>query len=486
MTVSTYDTIIRGNTTHTHWKTALVIILAIPFSLNAQMDTPPSHPVASTNVTFVYDSLSLAAAIQIAEENNRNLRTKINAVERSKYSRIIAKTEIYTPSLSANYTSTEDVDTSSGTVKLNYDGFAGVKIEPHLTLSDDGSSSSNKTTRWGISVSRPLLAINEHLRQDLPLNKAQRDYLKTIHLLDKARRSLRLEVVTAFTTAQRSAARLRVRLSRVGDSRDFLSITRKRVENGFAAPVDVVNATIDLNRAEAAQITEETSLENALDRLKQVLALPLDQKIKLRAFDSADVSVKKIDIQEDLVHLLAHHEDLVNQRLDIDIAHHEILIKRDEVRPQIDLTLSYEQDAANNDYFDSADDDGEFKAILAYETTLDFKRGIRAKLDQLRLDQHDRHLKLKDAEIAKAIDLRRNHRNIIQLHTRIALAETGFEAEQEKLKATIAKYERGNVDNLEVTRAKQSADNAEIELLDSRINLLSAVEKYHALLPARE
>ena len=42
-----------------------------------------------------------------------------------------------------------------------------------------------------------------------------------------------------------------------------------------------------------------------------------------------------------------------------------------------------------------------------------------------------------------------------------------------------------NVDNLEVTRAKQSVDSAEIQLLESRINLILTMARYNAMLPTQ-
>ena len=45
------------------------------------------------------------------------------------------------------------------------------------------------------------------------------------------------------------------------------------------------------------------------------------------------------------------------------------------------------------------------------------------------------------------------------------------------------KYEQGDVDNLEVTRAKQDLDAAEIRLLDARIDLRLAIAEYESILP---
>ena len=75
-------------------------------------------------------------------------------------------------------------------------------------------------------------------------------------------------------------------------------------------------------------------------------------------------------------------------------------------------------------------------------------------------------------------------RAIERWNTTVRLAAERLEAEQRKLAATLKRYETGATDNLEVTRAKQAMDDAEVSLLDARISRIVAVAEYQSLVPS--
>ena len=63
------------------------------------------------------------------------------------------------------------------------------------------------------------------------------------------------------------------------------------------------------------------------------------------------------------------------------------------------------------------------------------------------------------------------------------MAEQRVGIERTRLEATLRRYETGAVDNLEVTRAKQSLNEAEIALLDARIAVVTTDAAYRAIMP---
>ena len=75
-------------------------------------------------------------------------------------------------------------------------------------------------------------------------------------------------------------------------------------------------------------------------------------------------------------------------------------------------------------------------------------------------------------------------RSIQRWNTTVTLSTERLEAEQRKLEATLKRYETGTTDNLEVTRAKQAMDDAEVSLLDARINRIVAVAEYQTMIPS--
>ena len=80
--------------------------------------------------------------------------------------------------------------------------------------------------------------------------------------------------------------------------------------------------------------------------------------------------------------------------------------------------------------------------------------------------------------------LRRGHRTIEQLSDTVQLAEQLRKAESDKLATTLTRYDKGMIDILEVTRAKQDMDTAELNLLESRIERIIQIARYQSNLPA--
>jgi outer membrane protein len=441
----------------------------------------PSEPL---RIPRNLQDLRLEHCLALGISGNRSLARRRSALERAFHGRDIAETEVFLPELTASYTSEAgDNEVLESRVELDYTGFAGFSVRPFVSVERDNSVADTNSTSTGITISRPVLALHEHIRRRLPITRADRDILVAENDLRLAGRDLRLDIVRAYYDVQRARLRLGVRKSRVTDSQEFLEVTQKRVDTGFSAPVDIVNATINLNRAQADLIAEETNVENARDSLRQVLGLDLNDALGLAPYEPGAPGFE-FDVKVDSLHMMAFHETLLNQRLAIDFADKELDIQRDRVRPQLDLSLTAERRSDSDSFFSgrdrSADD---YRVELTYQTTLDFKKSARARMEQLLLSQEERHSSLKDAEVNLHRRLREAARRIEQLRLRIDLAEARLKSEQDKLTATLARYERGNVDNLEVTRAKQTVDDAQISLIESQINLVLAIESYRAILP---
>ncbi|MEM7392425.1 MAG: TolC family protein, partial [Verrucomicrobiota bacterium] len=109
-----------------------------------------------------------------------------------------------------------------------------------------------------------------------------------------------------------------------------------------------------------------------------------------------------------------------------------------------------------------------------------------ARLEQLALSLENLRSNLTDEEHRLILSLRSAHRSIGRLRTQVGLNQQRLEAERARLKASLVRYEDGDIDNLEVTRAKQTVDDAEINLINTNIDLVIAEEEYRSLLPPRE
>jgi outer membrane protein TolC len=221
-----------------------------------------------------------------------------------------------------------------------------------------------------------------------------------------------------------------------------------------------------------------------MDSLLTILGYELESPFNITPEDVASIPDFQYDVARDMERTRVYHEELANQRAEIGFAKKEIRVQKDLLKPQVSLGLTAQHRMRDDFPFGSNDPATDPVGVeLSYQTTLDGKKADKARLEQLKTEQEERHLSLKDSETELERRLRALARRMELLKNRIRLAEVRLEAQKRRLQATLRKYEQGDVDNLEVTRAKQDLDAAEIRLLDARIDLRLAIAEYESILP---
>ena len=434
-------------------------------------------PPAAAQLT----SIGLRSCIQLAFKNNRDLRQTRSALERAGLEMREAEATIFEPRLTASYAALDE--SASTRLGLKYASKYGVEVEPFVRVNYNDDSSPSKETEAGISISRRLFNLAENVRLRLPITRAQRSILSGANRYRRETRELAFTVTRSFFAIQRAQARLKVRQNRVKDAKEFLEVISNRVKNGFAAPVDEVNARINLNQAELGYISETTNLRNAKEALLALFALEVKRELSISPEDVSIIPDVEVQVEPDVEFAKRYHERLVNQRLDIDLSDKEIRVQGDLLRPQVTLGVTPQLELQGDRFFGSATDDDNVTINISYSASLDGKKAEKARLAQLERQQRERLLALRQSETDLETRLRALARRIDELKIRIGLAAERLNAERRKLDATIKRYESGNVDNLEVTRAKQELDNAEIGLLDARVDLHVAIAEYRSILP---
>jgi len=300
-----------------------------------------------------------------------------------------------------------------------------------------------------------------------------------------AGRRLELETTRAFFTVQSAELRLGVRSRRVIDAEEFLAAVRENVRLGFKPPVEEANAEISLNQSRSEQLDDATAAQTARETLLDLIAQPLDRPLQLILNDIVASEVPTPDLDADLARTRTNHEDLGNQLAEIDLAIDQLRIDRDQLNPQVKATLLAEQ-TNRAEQVATPTDGSETRIALAftYTTPLDGWASERAVVAQRQRTIEAQTLQLRSAEVRLEADLRRAHRRTEALRRGVDLADARLNAERRKLEATLVRYQAGGVDNLEVTRAKQATDSAEIAAVQARIDLYLAGAEYRSILPA--
>lgn len=456
-------------------------VSAAPAQPPVPVEGPPQAPRIEAAVGT---DLTRADCVRIALEANRGYLQKAGGRERARLQAEIAQAELYRPSLKAAYTKTiDEPDDGNGRIAATLP-VLGVQVAPYTTLSWDEDAAEYESA-FGVAFSRRVFALSEHVRLRLPLSQAEVDYLAAAYDLIAAAKDLERDVTAAFLNVLNARAKVRLRETRIADASESLRIARENVEHGFKPRSDLLFAEINLNQAESDLLRDRAGERDAVERLLGLLARPLDGDLTLVAGELDAVSGLPLDVAADLARVLDHHEDLLVQDARIRLLEDRAKVARDEVAPELTATLSAERRLTGAEPFGNEIEDEDRIALrLDLDLPLDGQRVERARLLQLRRQIQDQRLARADTSARLEQQLRTAWRTWERALSEVTLATTRVDTERQRLDATQARYETGEVDNLEVVRAKQALDDAEIRLLDTRIGLANAIAAYRAILPA--
>jgi len=433
-------------------------------------------------------ALDRIACLRQARSGNRPYRIRLSELERTRLERSIAFYTVYQPKLIADYTVSNSEDFGGAALTANLP-VLGFEIQPFLRLNYQqvpGDPAQEHTTSQGVAISRALFGIHEHLRQRLPITQAEYDLLATANRVQLDARRLDLDATRAFFALQRAERRRQVRQIRVASAKEFVETTHQNVVQGFKAPIEDLNAEIDLNQAEADLLSEETNVNDAREVLARLLGVPITTPLTITQEDLANLAVVLPDLDGDLALVSARHEDLINRALDIDLSLQDKRIQSDRLLPRITASLVLEHRQDGSAFFDDEAGNENIAALtFTWVLPLDLLANDRNRLRQLERLVSERMIALRDAQAALEQQLRGLYRRMAQFQRSVELARIRFEAEKAKLTATLARYQAAVIDNLEVTRAKADLDNAALNLLETRIGLVTAMAEYIAVLPAR-
>lgn len=441
--------------------------------------------------------LPIDACVGWALAHSRDLRSQINTAERSRLDVTVAYSANYAPRLTASgartktstVSGTERTDDATATVALNTN-LLGFTVAPYVSTTWSETQGIEAGSPYGsaagIAISRRIFALAEGTRLSRQLTSADRTYAQAVNSLTLATRRIALDTARAFFDLQRAESRIRLRESRLQQTRDFLAGVREAVAAGLKAPIEETNAAIDTNQAEANLLSDRQALANARDLLLSRLDRPLGGEVVIAPSDVTGVRPDLPPIGQDIARVQAAHETLVNLRIDQDQARDDTAIARDRVVPQVTATASAAR-TWESDRMIGGDAPADVVALrVQVDMPLDAWTGERASLRKQLRSERELRLRLRSAEVDLERQVRELRRRIDNQVRSVDLAQQRLEAERAKFAATEASYRTGRVDNLELTRAREALDRAEVDLVEARIDLVLALAEREALVPPEE
>jgi len=410
---------------------------------------------------------TLKQAIDHALMANRTIANAIDNITQATYLQVVAKSEFELKIFPEVY-----LDFSKK--KPNYG--AGVSLSKKLPIGTNVTVSPTlqKTGDYynsglNITMTQPLLKgrnpfynLYSVRQSDYYLRMSQRElYLTQINIV--------MSTISTVYEVIRRREILRLHQSSFDRSQGYAEATQLKQKMKFATTIDVYRANIKLKQAESLLINSLETYQDSLENLKFLLAVPLEQQIEVSAtlkFNRVNFDENKV-IETSLrkrVELQQFQDMIDNLELQSEIAKQNIL-------PDLKLVLRYTAQGNENELNQSLKRvKGDFKIGLESSgNTRKTNEKAEYQSSLLTIKSAKQIYEVKKEEIKRAVKFAL--RNLIHAGKSINIQQEQIEQAKGKLELARLKFMRGMAGNFDLVEA-------ETEVRESEINLISAVITY--------
>jgi len=416
--------------------------------------------------------LTLEDAINRALEANRSILDARDRLESARLSIVSAESEFE--------------------LKLFPDAVAGV------TGGDD--EDDGELLGAGISIEKKLpigtvLAVRPNVERDDDVYRSSVDSFLIQPLLRGAGREFNLALVRESEFGERSSERslyltragtvistvgavysvigqrefVRLNLESVSRLKGHAQAARVKEKFGLATPIDVYRAEIQMKQSEDSLATAQEAYQDALDNLRLILALPIEEDIDVSApLDYSIVRMKEEEAIEialrNRVELKQAWDTVMNVERRSRVAKHGIL-------PELNVVLSFSPFQESAVFEESLQLDKYFWGINLTSTTDLARTAERAAYEQslIEVQAAYRDMVLTRDEVVR--DVKSSLRTLIKAEQRIEIQKQQIKQSEGKLKLAQVKFKHGMANNFDLIEAEE-------ELRRAQTNLVSVVIDY--------
>jgi outer membrane protein TolC len=198
------------------------------------------------------------------------------------------------------------------------------------------------TSRLNLSLTQPLLRNFGWMISRRQIIVAQNNFEASRNQFKTVLINMVYSVEAAYWNLVYSIENLKTLQQALQSGRDLLAKTKKEVEVGQKAPIEVLNAEATVARREADILQAEAMVKRSQDQLKTLLNLEADPEARGQSILPADTPTFKpyqISLDDALTQALARRPDLAAARTSIDTKRVNFRFAKNQLLPQLDLQL---------------------------------------------------------------------------------------------------------------------------------------------------
>ena len=309
---------------------------------------PVSHGHAGQQDVHPKDhTITLKQAITLALKNNRSLqRSRLNVV--SSNLNVEAKKSDFNikvrPSTAAGlYSSSNEYWSGSLEFSKKFEYGITTSVTPELRRSGDTYKSSVE-----IALNIPLLnGFGREYTLD-GLYSSQYDLENTKRSYYKQQVAVVLETVTTVYNIIKNQQQILLLTTQINILTKHLSLTKIKEKTGLSTAMDLYRAEIRMKDIQNELTSVEEALENHLDQLKSVLAVPMRGKMTV----TAPIEYKPVvtNLDKAVAIALKNRIELEQAERRVGELKRKMILAKKGILPRLDLDVSYEKYGENSSF----------------------------------------------------------------------------------------------------------------------------------------
>jgi outer membrane protein TolC len=351
----------------------------------------------------------------------------------------------------------------------------------------EGASDLEPTLRGSLYDAQARIALVQPLLRDAwpavvgsDLITAKRAVEAQKNTVESNRQRLILDVVSLFYRIKSLEQILEIAQKGLERTERLLKATEAKLKMELATALDLARAQVQDSSQKQAVSRAQQDLDNALDDLRLLLALPLDQQLRLDQAGAAapDEAYTEAMAPELEAVAVARRPDYRNAEIAIEEAERIASVRWRDRLPRTDLFVTY----------DRAHPDAVTTALGEPLEEWDWTAGVRlsypipwtgasANYHQARIDAGIRRRALHELRANIQQTIRTDLRNVVATQERLAHLRIEIENADRRLKIATFRFERGLADNFEVVSAETALQNANFNYQRGVAELLIARDR---------
>lgn len=463
--------------------------------------------------------MTIEQALDIAEENNPDLRAAKLNLERYQYNLVAQQASLksrFSLDLNpVNYSRSRRFDNRLSQWYTNETlSTSGTFMVSQPILLTDGEISLINTFGWQdnestvegmdnqnrafsndlyLRLNQPIFTYN---RRKMELQQIEFDYENAGIRYALQRLNTERSITNQFYAVYMAQNNLTISREELVNTEQSFAIIQNKVEADLSAREELYQAELNLANAQSAVEERIVSLENAKDQLKQTLGMPLDAELEVTL--EIEVSEVAVDLVQAVQSGLNSRMELRQREIDIKLAELQMIQTKSLNEFKGDISLSVGIIGDHERFSNMYDNPTQNPRVSVSFTVPIFDWGEKkARVKAQRVAQTLAKLEQENLQVDIELNVRQTWRRLENLRTQIDIAEKSVRNAQLTYDLNLTRYREGDLTGMEISQFQmqlsnrkiayaQALINYKIELLNLKILTLYDFEKDLPIVPIRE